>query len=122
MRTHLNVCAAALAVLATLCVVPGAFADPPGGPIAGVARSPAGGATMHTIVYRGGERADFSIEGDGDTTLNIIVKDANGVEIGRTRGPGDRTHVAWRPTATGVYYIFVVNEGTVYNQYRWRAF
>ena len=122
MRARFIPCCTALAVLATLSLVPAIFADPSGGAISGVARAPAGGATVHTVVYRGGEQADFSIQGDGDTTLNIIVKDANGFEIARTRGPGDRCHVAWRPATTGVFQIYVVNEGGVYNQYNWRAY
>jgi hypothetical protein len=122
MRTSFIRCFAALTVFAALSVASTVFADPPGGAISGVARAPARGATVHTIVYRGGEQADFSVQGDGDTTLNIVVRDANGFEIVRTRGPGDRCHVAWRPNTTGVFYIYVVNDGAVYNQYNWRGY
>ena len=53
---------------------------------------------------------------------DIVVKDANGFEVGRTRGPGDSCRATWRPATTGVFYIFVVNEGSVYNQYEWIAY
>src|SRR5580692_3355947 len=113
MRTCIKLCCAAIAVMALSGVASMAFANPVGGPISGVSRAPAFGATVHAIVYRGGEQADFQVKGDGDTTLNIVVRDANGFEIVRTRGPGDRCHVAWRPNTTGVFYIYVVNDGAV---------
>ena len=59
MRTSFTRCFAALTVFAALSVASTVFADPPGGAISGVARAPARGATVHTIVYRGGEQADF---------------------------------------------------------------
>jgi hypothetical protein len=122
MRTCIKLCCAAIAIVALSGVASMAFANPLGGPISGVSRAPAYGATVHMIVYRGGEQADFKIKGDGDTTLNVVVRDANGFEIVRTRGPGDDCRVTWRPCTTGVFYISVVNEGCVYNQYQWLAF
>ncbi len=122
MRTYLKLCCTAIAVLALSGFATTAFADPTGGPIGGVARVHAGCVMMHTVAYNGGEQADFKIKGEGSTTLNIIVKDANGFEVGRTRGPGDSCLATWRPATTGVFYIFVVNEGSDYNQYEWRAY
>jgi hypothetical protein len=115
-------CVAVLALLGSMALASDAFANPYGGPVSGVARVPAYRATVHKIVYNGGEQADFSFHGDGDTTLNVIVRDANGYEVVRTTGPGDRGHISWRPAQTGVFYIYVVNEGGVYNEYRWRAY
>jgi hypothetical protein len=122
MMTSLYRCVAALALVLPLALATEVKANPTGGALGGVNRAPALGAGVHRIVYNGGEQADFSVVGDGDTTLNVIVKDANGVEIVRTRGPGDRCHVSWQVGRTGAYYIYVVNEGVVYNQYTWRAF
>jgi hypothetical protein len=122
MTTFLYRCVAAVTLVLPLALAADVSANPPGGAIAGVNRAPAFGAGVHRIVYNGGEQADFSVAGDGDTTLNVIVKDANGVEIVRTRGPGDRCHVNWIPGFTGAFYIYVVNEGGVYNQYTWRAY
>ncbi len=109
----------ALLVLASLTPV---GANPVGGALSGVNRAPAYGVAVHQIIYRGGEQADFSIVGDGDTALNIVVRDASGYEVVRTSGPGDRARVTWRPATTGVYYIAVVNTGGVYNEYRWLAY
>ena len=122
MTTYLHRCVAALALMLPLALATQVNANPPGGPISGVNRAPAFGAGVHRVIYNGGEQADFSIAGDGDTTLNLIVRDANGVEIVRTRGPGDRCHVSWTPSRTAAFYIYVVNEGSVYNQYTWRAY
>ena len=115
-------CVAALALLAPLAFASAAIANPRDGSQSGIARAPANGETLHCIVYNGGQQADFSIVGDGDTTLNIVVEDAAGNVIVRTRGPGDRCHVSWRPARTATYYIYVVNPGSVYNEYRWHAY
>ena len=40
----------------------------------------------------------------------------------RTTGRGDSFNVNWQVARTGIYTIFVVNEGGVYNEYRWRAY
>ena len=115
-------CSVVALVLVGMGIVNLVNANPTGGPISGVSRAPAFGANVHLIKYNGGEQADFAVVGDGDTTLNIIVKDQNGNVVVRTTGAGDRCLVTWRPTQTGVFAIYVVNEGNVYNQYAWRAF
>lgn len=109
-------------VAALLLVASIASADPVGGPSSGLTMVPAYAVNVHKVLYRGGERADFAIKGDGDTTLNLVVRDAAGNEVIRTRGPGDRAYLYWYPTRTGYYYISVVNEGSVYNQYGFRAY
>ncbi len=112
---------AALALIGVLSFAQSVSANPPGGPITGISRVAANGVNMHMIIYRGGERADFTVAGDGDTALNVVVKDQNGNVVLRTRGPGDRFNVSWQVPRTGVYTIYVINEGSVYNQYSWRA-
>jgi hypothetical protein len=109
-----------VAVVAALAAL--SFADPTGGAKSGMGRAPAFGSDVHTITYNAGEVADFAIVGDGDSTLNIIVKDAAGDVIVRTTGAGDRAHVSWVPSRTQAYTIFVINEGAVYNQYTYRAY
>jgi hypothetical protein len=111
----------AAALFAILSVCP-ASANPTLGASSGVHRAPAFGAGLHVITYNAGEQADFSVTGDHDTTLNIVVKDEFGNVITRTTGPGDVAHVWWTPNRTGAFYIYVVNEGSVYNQYSWRAY
>lgn len=112
---------AALALVGVLSFAQTASANPPGGPITGISRVAAKGVNMHMIIYRGGEQADFTVAGDGDTALNVVVKDQNGNVVLRTRGPGDRFNVSWQVPRTGLYTIYVINEGSVYNEYAWRA-
>jgi hypothetical protein len=115
-----------IASLACVAVLLGfasfAVADPVGGPISGTTRVEARGVNVHKVLYRGGEQADFAIAGDGDTALNIVVHDANGNVVLRTRGPGDVARATWRPNQTGYFYISVINEGGVYNRYTYRAY
>ena len=113
---------ASLALVAVLGFASTASADPLGGSISGVNRAPALGAGVHKIIYNGGEQADFKIAGDGDTALNIVVKDGAGNIVVQTRGPGDRARVSWMPNRTAVYTIYVINSGSVYNNYAWRAY
>jgi hypothetical protein len=122
MKTCILRTVACLAVLASLSLATFATANPVGGSVSGVSRVASKNVNVHLIAYKGGEQADFSITGDGDTTLNIIVKDRFGNEIARTRGPGDRCRATWTPTQTGTYFIYVVNEGNVYNEYRWHGY
>jgi hypothetical protein len=98
------------------------FANPTFGQVNGVNRAPAFGSGVHTITYNGGEQADFSINGDHDTALNIIVRDQFGNVVVSTSGPGDVAHVSWTPNRTQTYTIYVVNSGRVYNQYSYRAY
>ncbi len=119
-RSILKVSVASLAVM--FLVFGAAVANPFGGAISGVSRAPANSANLHRIVYNAGEQADFSIRGDGDTTLNLVVMDDNGTVIRRTIGPGDSAHISWPVSRTQTYTIAVVNEGGVYNQYSWNAF
>lgn len=114
--------ASAACLLIILSVSSIAVADPVGGPIGGTTRVQANSVTVHTVMYRGGEQADFAIAGDGDTTLNLVVRDGSGREVARTSGPGDVARVTWRPTFTGVFHISVINSGGVYNQYSYRAY
>ena len=112
----------AVALLGVMGLAQTISADPSGGPIAGVARVPARSANLHLVTYKGGEQADFAIIGDGDTTLNVVVKDQNGNVVFRTQGRGDRFNVSWQVPRTAAYSIYVVNEGGVYNEYKWRAY
>jgi hypothetical protein len=109
-----------LALVAALAVP--TFANPTFGPINGVYRSPAFGAGIHRITYNANEQADFSINGDHDTALNITVRDAFGNFVVGTTGPGDIAHVSWTPRQTQTYTIYVTNSGSVYNQYSYRAY
>jgi len=122
MKAFLTRALVAVALVAALAAVPVAFSNPKEGEQGGVSRAPARGHVEFKIVYNAGEQADFSIEGDGDTTLQIGVWDGQGGLVVQTTGPGDRRHVSWTPRDTRRFTIWVINEGNVYNQFTWRAY
>ena len=99
-----------------------AAANPLHGEIRGVTLVAAHSVNVHKVLYRGGEQADFAIRGDGDTTLNLVVRNAFGNIVVSTSGPGDIARVTWRPNHTGYFYISVVNSGGVFNRYVYRAY
>jgi hypothetical protein len=122
MKKFVACSAVAIALMVVVGLAQTVSANPPGGPISGLIRVQAHEVNVHTITYKGGERADFAIVGDGYTSLNVLIQDEKGNVVRRTQGPGDRINVNWLVPRTGVYYIFVINEGGVYNQYAWRAY
>lgn len=71
----------------------------------------------YTIRFHAGELARVTVEGDGDTQLDLYVYDENGNLIDSDVGPGDDCVATFRPKWTGVFKIKIVNRGRVYNQY-----
>jgi hypothetical protein len=67
--------------------------------------------------FRGGELAEIAVYGDGDTDLDVYIYDENGNLISKDTGYEYDAYVYWRPKWTGRFYIKVVNNGTVYNDY-----
>lgn len=65
--------------------------------------------------FRGGEIAEVSLVGDGDTDLDLLVFDENGNEICKADGLSDREFCRWTPAWTGTFVIGVANLGRVYN-------
>jgi hypothetical protein len=70
------------------------------------------------VNFVGGETAVVAISGDGDTDLDLIIKDENGNIVCRSDGPGDDELCRWTPRWTGQYRIEVRNLGNVWNRYR----
>lgn len=68
------------------------------------------------IVYEGGKLAEFFLVGDGDTDLDVIVKDAAGktvaqdVDPSKNEGGGSDLCVCrWRPKETAEFTIIIIN-------------
>lgn len=78
----------------------------------------ANGRLMHQITFRGGELAVLHLQGDGDTDLDMVVRDQNGNSICVADGPYDRETCRWTPRWTGPYRIEVINLGNVHNVHR----
>jgi hypothetical protein len=114
-----------IAVLASLIVVTGFVAhvgaDPVAGNITGKDQVQAKSVKVHLVLFRGDQRADFAVIGDG-ATLNLVVRDVHGNEVCRASGAGDRCSATWRPHRTDFYYISVINEGESFSRYEYKAY
>jgi hypothetical protein len=69
------------------------------------------------IKFYGGEEARVAVRGDGDTDLDLYVRDIYGNLIACDEGPTDTCFVSWVPKWTGTFVIRVVNRGYIPNEY-----
>jgi len=89
-----------------------------GGPKRSVTDVQARSRDIFNVSFRGGEPAVVAISGDGDTDLDLVVKDENGNVVCRADGASDDEICRWTPRWTGSFRIEVQNLGNVYNRYR----
>lgn len=82
-----------------------------------VARVRARGSDIYALTFPAGEKAMVVIAGDGDTDLDLYVRDENGGLIGSSTGRSDDCVVEWYPRWTGRFTVEVRNPGSVYNEY-----
>lgn len=57
------------------------------------------------------------VEGDGDTDLELVVREADGEIICAQRGPGDIKMCVWTPTRSGGHMVEIRNDGMINNAY-----
>lgn len=57
------------------------------------------------------------VEGDGDTDLELVVREADGQIICEQRGPGDIKMCVWTPTRSGGHRVEILNGGMINNAY-----
>ncbi|MCU0950225.1 MAG: hypothetical protein MUC68_03995 [Burkholderiaceae bacterium] len=105
---------ALIAVTAAGSAVAGAV----GGPKASTTRVEANSQDVFNVRFFGGELARVSIIGDGDTDLDLVVKDRFGDVVCRADGNSDAETCRFVPDVTATYRIEVRNLGRVYNAYR----
>lgn len=113
-------------MVATLVVssVSWAFASPVGGTKTGFYRLPGLYKQTFTQKFYAGEYARVTIEGDGDTDLDLYVYDQYGrlVACDDTYADDDGSVEFYVPynsrTAKPTYSIVVVNRGRIFNDYR----
>ncbi len=109
---------ASLVALASLLAVCGlASADPVLGKITYVRTVQGLSTQTYFETFRGGERADVLITGNGRSTLNVSIYDAAGRFVCGTTGAGDRIQAKWFPSSTQTYRIEVHNDGLLSNTY-----
>jgi hypothetical protein len=107
-----TVTVAALAILAssTVAMAQGAF------------RLFGGRTHTYTAYVMGGVPAAITINGDGDTDLDLYVYNRFGNLVAVDEDDTDYCVVRWVPASSGMVTIRVVNRGSVYNDYiveRW---
>ncbi len=71
----------------------------------------------YTISFQGGRRAEIAVVGDGDTDLDLYVRDHNGNLICSDTDYTDRNYCSWYPAWSGSFQVAVENLGNVWNQY-----
>jgi hypothetical protein len=108
---------AVLALVASLLLTPAAFAAPLSGGGCQETSVSAHTTDIYTVTFRAGETAYVSVEGDGDTDLDLYVYDENGILIAFHDGLSDSAAVSFTPIWTGPFRIEVRNHGSVYNEY-----
>jgi hypothetical protein len=108
----------ALVAPLTLAAVSPAYAGAVKGPRRWSEKVPANDKVVFNIEFRGGQTAEFAIIGDGDTDVDVFVRDANGRLVASDTGLSDLGLVRWRPAQDQVYRIEVVNLGGVWNLVR----
>lgn len=89
-----------------------------GGPIRHVDRIMAYDTDIYRgVTFRGGERAEIALVGDGDCDLDLYVYDENDNLIDSDTDSLDRCLVSFTPRWTGKFYIKVKNLSSVYADY-----
>jgi hypothetical protein len=73
---------------------------------------------IYNVTFRGGEAAMVALSGDGDTDLDLVIRDESGNVVCRSESAGDDEVCRWYPRWTGPFRIEVKNLGGVYNHYR----
>lgn len=116
-----NVLSAAVVVAAL-----GAFAGPAAagsvtGPgVYGTEEDPlrvaAGGRFDIAEAFRGGQVAEVTLRGDGDTGVDLVIYDENGNSVCEATSSNDYETCRWTPAWTGGFTIRLRNYGGVYNQ------
>lgn len=88
-----------------------------GGPKVSTARLLAGGVHRYGEAFDPARVAVVYVEGDGDSSLALTVRDAAGGQTCAEAGPGDIKICSWTPRAGGAYRIEIANRGLVDDRY-----
>lgn len=80
------------------------------------------GVHVLKITYKGDELAEFFAIGDGDTDIDVVVKDSNDKVVAKDVDPpanegggSDLCVCRWRPTQDDEFTVIIINHGKVYN-------
>ena len=77
----------------------------------------AGASDHYELMFYGREWAEVAVIGDGDTDLDLYVRDENGNVVCEDTDSTDTMYCAWKPKFDGNFTISIKNYGEVYNEY-----
>lgn len=72
---------------------------------------------VYACEFEGGEMAHIAVVGDGDSDLDIIIMDANKKIVASDESYDLDCEVMFMPEETGVYYMKVVNNDDICNNF-----
>ncbi len=73
------------------------------------------------VSFKPGERAVVVVQGDGDTTLAVVILDNEGRRVAASTKNVDRHLLRWTPDSEERYQIKVYNRGGVPNRFQLRT-
>lgn len=89
-------------------------------PAAGDDKKP--GVHVLKITYKAKELAEFFVIGDGDSDVDVVVKDSKGAIVAKDVDPpaeegggSDLCYCRWTPKEEEEFTIIILNQGRVYN-------
>jgi hypothetical protein len=91
------------------------------GPMKRVATVQSFSSVTFKVAFAPGEKAVVLVQGDGDTTLALVVLDQQGKRIAVSTKKEDKHVLRWTPTGNETYRIKVYNRGGVPNRFRLRT-
>jgi hypothetical protein len=118
MRTFILFLFAGLIVVGTTLPVQAGAAK---GPVKRVATVQGFGSVTLKVTFKPGQKAIVQVQGDGDTTLALVVLDRQGRRIGVSSKNVDKHILRWTPESNEPYQIKVYNRGGVPNRFLLRT-
>lgn len=76
---------------------------------------PARGELIYKVKFNGGTFCEVSVEGDGDTELDLLICDTDGNVIVQDVNHAEKCYVSWKPEDTKLFVIKIRNTGVVFN-------
>jgi hypothetical protein len=79
------------------------------------------GSVTFKVAFKPGHKAVVVVQGDGDTTLALVVLNHQGHRVGVSSKNADKHVLRWTPDSSEPYQIKVFNRGGVPNRFLLRT-
>jgi hypothetical protein len=113
----LSLCAGTVLLGTTLPVQAGAD----NGPLKRVATVQSFSSVTFKVAFTPDEKAVVVVQGDGDTTLAVVILDHKGRRVAASTKNVDKHTLRWTPDSDERYQIKVYNRGGVPNRFQLRS-